>query len=119
MLNDVSARVLLTSQKHANKLRAIAEPQKIICIDSDWDKIELLSAENLEINIESLYHLAVCFIHLRFTGKPKGVQIEHTSIAHHLNWFTDQYKISSKDSSLLISSFSFDGAMMAIWPVSC
>lgn len=116
MLNDTAARVVLTSASHANKLQAINGKFTLIALDSEWNRIEKRDDNNLHIKVSG-EDLAYVLYTSGSTGKPKGVQIEHNSIAQHLKWFTHQYSITEQDSSLLVSSFSFDGALTAIWPV--
>lgn len=116
MLRDTNAHVILTSKIHSDKLKAIRKSSEIIVLDSQWDKVASQPTGNLSAGI-TVKDLAYVLYTSGSTGTPKGVQIEHNSIAQHLVWFTAEYKIAQEDSSLLISSFSFDGAMTAIWPV--
>jgi amino acid adenylation domain-containing protein len=116
MLGDTQAATILTSQNYLQKLQKIAEKVELIAIDSAWNELVDQQTENLSANITG-EDLAYVLYTSGSTGKPKGVQIKHNSIAQHLIWFTKQYEITQADSSYLISSFSFDGAMTAIWPV--
>jgi amino acid adenylation domain-containing protein/FkbM family methyltransferase len=116
MVEDINAFIILTSETHAAKVAHSATVASIINIDGDWNKDGLYSFENVDLSIKG-NNLAYVLYTSGSTGKPKGVQVEHKSISYHLHWFTNQYRIDTNDSSLLISSFSFDGAMTAIWPV--
>jgi amino acid adenylation domain-containing protein len=116
MLGDTQAATILTSQNYLQKLQKIAEKVELISIDSAWNELVDQQTENLSANITG-EDLAYVLYTSGSTGKPKGVPIKHNSIAQHLIWFTKQYQITQADSSYLISSFSFDGAMTAIWPV--
>ncbi|MHC0621451.1 amino acid adenylation domain-containing protein [Paenibacillus sp. M.A.Huq-82] len=43
------------------------------------------------------------------TGMPKGVMIEHRSIAHNLLWRKGEYALDTSDTVLQLFSFAFDG----------
>ncbi|QHI35445.1 Tyrocidine synthase 3 [Kordia antarctica] len=49
------------------------------------------------------------------TGNPKGVVIAHASLLNYVDWFAKEYKISALDSSMLVSSPSFDGVLTCIY----
>ncbi len=51
------------------------------------------------------------------TGRPKGAMVYHYSLTNHVNWFKRQFEITSKDSTMLINSYSFDGCYSYIWAV--
>jgi non-ribosomal peptide synthase protein (TIGR01720 family) len=42
------------------------------------------------------------------TGKPKGVVVEHRGFTNLLHWFIGEFRLSSEDHVMLISSISFD-----------
>ncbi|MEM6684202.1 MAG: amino acid adenylation domain-containing protein [Bacteroidota bacterium] len=42
------------------------------------------------------------------TGTPKGVLISHKALANYVNWFKNTYKITAGDSSVVLSSHTFD-----------
>ncbi len=116
MLQDTAAELLLTKETHIESLKEIFTDDKIIALDRDWEKI------NSGIDGISGYdikpgQLAYVLYTSGSTGQPKGVAVQHDSLANHLLWFNRQYQLTKDDSSLLISSFSFDGSMTATWPV--
>jgi amino acid adenylation domain-containing protein len=49
------------------------------------------------------------------TGQPKGVVIEHGSIAGTIRWRRDEYKLDSSDSVLQLFSYSFDGYLTSFF----
>jgi non-ribosomal peptide synthetase component F len=107
MLQDTKASIILTSQKHIAKLADLSIVDSVIAVDGSWNNDGRYASDNLGLHIKET-NLAYVLYTSGSTGKPKGVKIEHNSISHHLHWFTNQYNINSKDSSFLISSFSFD-----------
>ncbi len=116
MLEDAQATILLTADEHAGKVLEVFSEEKMLRLDSGWDKVAGYPKSNPEQTIEP-GQLAYVLYTSGSTGKPKGVQVQHDSLAQHLHWFNRQYNISEKDSTLLTSSFSFDGGMTSIWPV--
>ena len=49
------------------------------------------------------------------SGKPKGVMIEDRSLVNYTSWFKQRFSIDSSDSTVLLSSFSFDLGYTALW----
>lgn len=49
------------------------------------------------------------------TGKPKGVMIENRGLINHINWFNRDFSITDKDSTVLITSYAFDGSVTSVW----
>jgi len=50
------------------------------------------------------------------TGLPKGVMIEHRNIVNYTHWVIDQYNIQAGESTLLLSSITFDGVLTGVFP---
>lgn len=51
------------------------------------------------------------------TGKPKGIVINHSSIANLISGLQPIYNLSEKDSGLLFHSFCFDFSVWEIWSI--
>ena len=49
------------------------------------------------------------------TGVPKGVMIEHRSVTNYVSWLTSMCKINDRDSSIVLSKYTFDLIYTAIW----
>lgn len=49
------------------------------------------------------------------TGDPKGVMVEHQALINYQDWFNDCFEITAKDSSIITSSFSFDGILTCLY----
>jgi amino acid adenylation domain-containing protein len=50
------------------------------------------------------------------TGQPKGVLVEHGSLAARVSWMTPNYGITETDSVLQFASIGFDTSAEEIWP---
>ncbi|MEW9702892.1 amino acid adenylation domain-containing protein [Paenibacillus sp. SI8] len=59
--------------------------------------------------INALTDLAYIIYTSGTTGMPKGVMIEHASIAGNLLWRKEEYALDTNDSVLQLFSFAFDG----------
>lgn len=49
------------------------------------------------------------------TGSPKGVAISDKALLNYTSWFSDQFNVGQKDSSLLLSSTAFDLGYTSLW----
>jgi amino acid adenylation domain-containing protein len=49
------------------------------------------------------------------TGKPKGVMIEHRNMVNYASYIIDEFKISSGESTILLSSLSWDGVLTGLF----
>lgn len=49
------------------------------------------------------------------TGFPKGAMITHKGLLNHVTWFNRQFAVNENDSTLLVTSYSFDGSVTYIW----
>ncbi|GAU08626.1 non-ribosomal peptide synthetase [Desulfoplanes formicivorans] len=51
------------------------------------------------------------------TGQPKGVMIEHRSLANFCTWHIQAYEVTPEDRAGLVFSFAFDAAAWGIFPI--
>ncbi|MCY7858962.1 amino acid adenylation domain-containing protein [Bacillus sonorensis] len=47
------------------------------------------------------------------TGKPKGVMVEHRSVAHNLLWHADEYRLTSENTFLQLGAYTFDASILS------
>ncbi|WP_441248845.1 MupA/Atu3671 family FMN-dependent luciferase-like monooxygenase [Kitasatospora sp. McL0602] len=50
------------------------------------------------------------------TGRPKGVAVPHSNLVSFCRWHHEHFATTSEDRAALLSSVSFDGSLMEIWP---
>ncbi|MEH1968906.1 amino acid adenylation domain-containing protein [Nostoc sp.] len=114
MLEDSQPGVLLTQQYLVESLPA--HKAKVICIDN----CELIADENTEnptCNI-TVDNLAYVMYTSGSTGKPKGAMNTHRGIWNRLLWMQDAYQLTSADSILQKTPFSFDVSVWEFfWPL--
>ena len=105
ILQDSQMQVLLTQQHLITDLTT--ETIKVICLDSDRQKIEKQKTENPIHNTTKL-NLAYVIYTSGSTGKPKGVQIPHQGLVNYLSWCTKTYAVERGEGTLVHSPLGFD-----------
>jgi amino acid adenylation domain-containing protein len=113
MLADTQAPVLLTQTHLLNRLPA--HQARIVCLDSDWEKIAAERVAN-PINIVSAENLAYCIYTSGSTGRPKGVEIEHGNLLNLIFWHQRTYAVSAADRATQLASLGFDASVWELWP---
>ncbi len=112
MLEDSQVSVLLTQSKLIESLFCEERGlRKLICLDTDWEKI----ASTNDTNPKSLVkpeNLAYVIYTSGSTGKPKGVMNSHRGICNRLLWMQETYSLKFDDSVLQKTPFSFD---VSVW----
>ncbi len=113
MLRDSQVRVLVTQQDQLVRLPA-TNPHTI-CLDSEWDQIARFPDSLIE-GTDVTDNLAYVIYTSGSTGHPKGVMIEHRSIANYVRAITQTVDLTAQDRVLQFASLSFDTAAEEIFP---
>lgn len=113
MLRDSQVRVLMTQQDQLVRLPATNAHS--ICLDSEWAQIAKCP-ESAIAGTDALDNLAYVIYTSGSTGHPKGVMIEHRSIANYVRAFTKIVDLTRRDRVLQFASLSFDTAAEEIFP---
>ena len=113
ILADAQVSVLLTKQSLVAKLPEFTVPA--VLLDTDWDRIALESAAALDVTVQDR-HLAYIIYTSGSTGQPKGVMVQHDSLANYTTAAIGEYAISDRDRVLQFASISFDAAAEEIFP---
>ncbi|MEP6901718.1 MAG: amino acid adenylation domain-containing protein [Actinomycetota bacterium] len=117
MLEDSQASVLLTQQKLVSELSQ--HQAKIVCLDSDWQKIAQEAEEN-PISSVTPNNLAYVIYTSGSTGKPKGVAIEHRNTVAFLSWANSVFTVNQLKGTLASTSVCFDLSLYEMFaPLSC
>jgi amino acid adenylation domain-containing protein len=74
------------------------------------------SKENLEKNNQA-HHLAYIIYTSGTTGNPKGVMVQHNSLADYVIIFLNYFQVKESDSILSQSTISFDTSIEEIFPI--
>jgi amino acid adenylation domain-containing protein len=120
MLED-SAPVALLIQDHLTQLFAgKGYNGKIVNLtakDAAWSSQPVTDLVGADIGL-CAENLAYVIYTSGSTGKPKGVMIEHRSLVNRLIWMQNTYRLTSGDSVLQKTPFSFDVSVWEFfWPL--
>ncbi|HET6978705.1 MAG TPA: amino acid adenylation domain-containing protein [Pyrinomonadaceae bacterium] len=111
MLEDSAAPVLLTQEFFANILPA--KSKKIVCLDTDWDRIAASSRDNPD-NQNSADSLAYLMYTSGSTGRPKGIGIPHRGVVRLVR-NTNYYDFGPGETLLQLAPISFDASTFEVW----
>ena len=109
MLEDSKVEVLLTQESLQSSLPS--HEAQVLCLDSDWHRVEQYSQDNLEVDIDA-ENLAYVIYTSGSTGKPKGVMNTHRGIHNRLCWMQSEYQLTKSDRVVQKTPFSFD---VSVW----
>jgi amino acid adenylation domain-containing protein/non-ribosomal peptide synthase protein (TIGR01720 family) len=115
MLEDSDASVLLTQWG----LKDVLPPHsaRVLCLDADWDAVAREDASRLE-PLAGPDSLAYVIFTSGSTGRPKGAMNAHGGIVNRLLWMQREYGLTSADTVLQKTPFSFDVSVWEFfWPL--
>ena len=113
MIEDSEIQVLIAQSELINSLPK--HTCKLVCIDTDWEKISNIKSDRLNIEL-SPNNLAYVIYTSGSTGQAKGVMIEHHSIVNYTLAAADSFGINEQEKVLQFASISFDTAGEEIYP---
>jgi amino acid adenylation domain-containing protein len=105
MLSDSAAGVVLTQARLLERLPPSAAVR--VCLDDDWPQI-LRQPPHAPATAVTPRNLAYVIYTSGSTGQPKGVAIEHRSIADRCLALHQHYQLSAADRVFQSASLSFD-----------
>ncbi|MGB8690508.1 MAG: amino acid adenylation domain-containing protein [Microcoleus sp.] len=115
MLEDSGVSVLLTQAQLIEKLPQ--QSSRIVYLDFESEEIAPASESNSHSPVTSA-NLAYAIYTSGSTGKPKGAMNTHQGICNRLLWMQDAYQLTSDDSVLQKTPFSFDVSVWEFfWPL--
>ncbi|MBD2355223.1 amino acid adenylation domain-containing protein [Tolypothrix sp. FACHB-123] len=112
MLEDAQISVLLFQQHLVEQLGNC--DTQVICLDTEWEKIETESEENLSSRVTS-NHLAYIIYTSGSTGQPKGVLTKHCNVVRLFASTQTWFEFSDRDVWTLFHSYAFDFSVWEIW----
>ncbi|MFN7096392.1 MAG: non-ribosomal peptide synthetase, partial [Gammaproteobacteria bacterium] len=118
ILNDTKAKIILTKEKYKNRLASIIKQkltsETITAFALDMPEDQNLLSQLPTINIEKIIasdNLAYIIYTSGTTGKPKGVMIEHKSVASLITELLEKYQISNNEKFVLFANYVFDASV--------
>jgi amino acid adenylation domain-containing protein len=116
ILEEAGTALVLTRQELGQGLKA--SPYPLVLLDEDQATIALESPENPQGEMSD-HELAYIIFTSGTTGKPKGVEIEHSSLRNLVNWHQQTFQVTPADKATLFASISFDASVWELWPYLC
>jgi len=116
MLDDSSAKILITSKKYHNHFASTASE---ILIEDALEKFGSYSGDEPSVEITG-DDLAYVLYTSGSTGKPKGVQIRHFNLVNFLLSMQKEPGMTASDKILTVTTISFDIAGLELYlPLIC
>jgi amino acid adenylation domain-containing protein len=116
MLENSQVPILLTQSHLQESIPSFTG--KKICLDINWQDINLESKNNL-INETTLDHLIYVIYTSGSTGQPKGVLLTHYSISNLVQWQIKTTTVALNVKTLQFSPISFDVSCQEIFSTLC
>ncbi|OPZ85875.1 MAG: Gramicidin S synthase 2 [Firmicutes bacterium ADurb.Bin419] len=111
MLKDSSAKVLLVDQNTVKRSNELEFDGQIIMLEEESCE-DNVSNTDVEIKPDSLAYIIYTS---GTTGVPKGVMINHSSIANAILWRKNEYSLNEGDTVLQLFSYAFDGFLTSLF----
>ena len=101
------------------KLVLVEEGAKDFHLDSDIHTMYIEEAvQHVQCNLPEIKpeQLAYVIFTSGSSGQPKGVMIEHRSLANMIQWNNDYYHLTDKDKTTKYAGFGFDASVHEMYP---
>ncbi len=118
MFSEAGIRKVLTNEAGSAVIPKVGHLDEIL-LDRHWERIAEQSIEAPE-HKNKIGELAYVIYTSGSTGSPKGVMIEHGSLANRILWTQDKYRLeASTDKVLQKTNFCFDVSVWEFfWPLA-
>ncbi|RKH36646.1 amino acid adenylation domain-containing protein, partial [Corallococcus sicarius] len=118
MLEDTAAPVLLVQEHLVSKLPLGTDPgPQVVCLDTGWERIAR-HPTTTPAPRASADALAYVIFTSGSTGRPKGAMNAHAGVVNRLRWTQQEYGLTSDDTVLQKTPFSFDVSVWEFfWPL--
>lgn len=113
-LNETDIRIIITYTKYRTKITC-CNLCSILCLDADWDRIQLASSKKPE------YYVSpdnICYVVYTPgpTGRPRGVSIQHRGVTNLIAWHQHTYDLTETTRATQLADLAFDTIGWEIWP---
>ena len=114
MVEDSGAAVIVTRQETAGALE-LPRGAAVVCLDSEREELVRESTSDLGAKV-SPGNAAYAIYTSGSTGEPKGVMVEHGSLAGLVEWHVEAHGVTPDDRATQLAGLGFDAAVWEIWP---
>ncbi|QHD06666.1 non-ribosomal peptide synthetase [Pseudomonas sp. R76] len=114
LLTDSAPVAVLTQQSLLERLPALDVP----VIDLDRFTWQHHSASNPRVNVTPS-NLAYVIYTSGSTGLPKGVMVEHHTVANLVDWHCRAFDLCAGRHTASVAGFGFDAMAWEVWPALC
>ena len=113
MLEDAGVSAVLAQQR----LRLILPPHQpnVLCLDKDWAAVMGESTEDFHSGVTAR-NLAYVIYTSGSSGRPKGVEVEHSGLVNLVTWHQPAYCLTPADRATLLAGPAFDASVWELWP---
>ncbi|HVF92666.1 MAG TPA: MupA/Atu3671 family FMN-dependent luciferase-like monooxygenase [Blastocatellia bacterium] len=112
MLEDAGVPLIVTQERLAPDLSVVGA--RIICLDSDWEKIAR-EEEGNPVGGATAENLAYVIYTSGSTGAPKGVMIAHRNVVNFFTGMDESIGCGETDALLAATSISFDISVLELF----
>ncbi|MCR8843796.1 amino acid adenylation domain-containing protein [Paenibacillus sp. SC116] len=117
LIADRANMSFIISEKHLVKGQ-LAPLQQWVLLDEEAEELGEESCDDLQLPLSSR-NLAYVMFTSGSTGIPKGIEVEHRGLVNLLEWTQRTYPLSSQDSTLLMTTYTFDSSIPELfWPLA-
>jgi non-ribosomal peptide synthetase component F len=113
MIEDTRATVVITQEALLPGVPSTSA--RILCIDSDWESVELHDDSNLS-SVVAPGDLAYVIYTSGSTGRPKGVMVEHRQLLCYTLGVMERIGIEPGWSYAMVQPLTVDSSMTMIYP---
>jgi amino acid adenylation domain-containing protein len=113
IVQDAQMPLVLTHSRLKDRFAGVQA--KVICLDAIWPEL-VNEAANQPLSPVQPSNLAYVIYTSGSTGQPKGVMIEHRSVAAFVQTAAQAYAIQPQDRVLQFASINFDTSIEEIYP---
>nr|WP_256261391.1 non-ribosomal peptide synthetase [Pseudomonas gingeri] len=114
LLDDSAPVAVLTQHGLLGRLPELAVP--VIALDRpSWRE----QADNPQVSGLTPGHLAYVIYTSGSTGQPKGVMVEHCTLANLVHWHCQAFDLRAGSHTASVAGFGFDAMAWEVWPALC
>lgn len=113
MLRDASVAAVVTSSSLVDELPAGSWQVVELNHDPGQPDHQILPAQGPRIKSRDLAYVIYTS---GSSGRPKGVEIEHSGLSNLVAWHNRAFQVHASDRASFLANLGFDGAVWELWP---